>query len=320
MRQQRLRRAGAVETEKDRVTVAVLVRDLGQCCVDGGDVIGGGIASSVAWPQHPGQGFVGVVAEGQHRMETPAVFERRCGLFLLRVGDRDRGVLVDHQHRTPVPSQQRRPGHHRGRQHRAGRFATLGPSHLAGRRPGLRDRGQTHVSDRVQNTPACRVRGHRPEHTRLITERGDIADALPAISDHHRQIAQHPTRVVRRLRRGPTGEHRRQLRGQRGPVRQISQQPRPRVRHDTITVSRHHNRRASTSSVHLESAFPFGINEPSASSESPTGKALSHIYTPTTPVDLEEPGLMGLIGWISVGLVVGVICGAASIYFLRNRW
>jgi hypothetical protein len=43
--------------------------------------------------------------------------------------------------------------------------------------------------------------------------------------------------------------------------------------------------------VHVEGAFLFGDPEPSTSSESPTGKALSLIYTPAPPLDLEEPGL-----------------------------
>jgi hypothetical protein len=61
------------------------------------------------------------------------------------------------------------------------------------------------------------------------------------------------------------------------------------VRHDTGTISRDIDPRAS--SVHVESAFLFADPEPSASSESRTGKALSIIYTPTPQVDLAEPGL-----------------------------
>jgi hypothetical protein len=62
------------------------------------------------------------------------------------------------------------------------------------------------------------------------------------------------------------------------------------MRHDTDAVGRHFDTRASTSSVHAEGAFLFGDPEPSTSSESPTGKALSIIYTPTPALDLEEPG------------------------------
>ncbi len=44
-------------------------------------------------------------------------------------------------------------------------------------------------------------------------------------------------------------------------------------------------------SLHLESASRFGDHGPSTSPESPTGQALSLIYTPTTPPDLEASGL-----------------------------
>jgi hypothetical protein len=43
--------------------------------------------------------------------------------------------------------------------------------------------------------------------------------------------------------------------------------------------------------VHAEGAFLFGRSGTSAITESLTGQALSLIYTPTTPVDLETPGL-----------------------------
>jgi uncharacterized protein YbjT (DUF2867 family) len=57
------------------------------------------------------------------------------------------------------------------------------------------------------------------------------------------------------------------------------------------TISGDLDRRASTSSMHVESAFPFAGSEPSTSSESRTGQALSIIYTPDNRRDLEEPGL-----------------------------
>jgi len=51
---------------------------------------------------------------------------------------------------------------------------------------------EVRIGNRVENPPARRARGHRPEHTRLIAQRGDIANALPAISDQHRQVHQAP--------------------------------------------------------------------------------------------------------------------------------
>jgi hypothetical protein len=43
--------------------------------------------------------------------------------------------------------------------------------------------------------------------------------------------------------------------------------------------------------VHVEGAFLSADSKPSASSESPTGQALSIIYTPSGAFDLEESGL-----------------------------
>jgi hypothetical protein len=63
------------------------------------------------------------------------------------------------------------------------------------------------------------------------------------------------------------------------------------MRHDTDAVSRHLDRKTTTSSVHLESAFLIRVPEPSASSEFRTGKALSIIYMPTEPRDLEQSGI-----------------------------
>jgi hypothetical protein len=71
----------------------------------------------------------------------------------------------------------------------------------------------------------------------------------------------------------------------------IGQQPRPDVRYNAGPVGGHLDGRASTSSVHVESAFLLEDQEPLASSESRTRKALSIIYTPTPALHLEEPGL-----------------------------
>jgi len=110
VREQRLGCAGAVETDQDRVAVPVLGRDLGQGGVDDRDVIDGGVRACVPGSEHPGQGFVGVVAERQHRMKAPRPFEGGRCLILVRVRDHQGGVLVDHQHRPSIAREQRRPG------------------------------------------------------------------------------------------------------------------------------------------------------------------------------------------------------------------
>jgi hypothetical protein len=225
--QQRLRRAGAVEADQHRVAVPELIRDLRQRGIEHRDQIRGGVGSSVAGAQHPGQRLVAVVAEREHRVEAERVLERRrCGL-LLTVRHHDRGVLIDDQHRPALAVQQRHPGHQRRRQRLTSHLAPLRPRDLASHGPSRRDTVQVRVADRVQHPPAGGVRGHRTEHLGLVGQRGDVADALPAIGEHHRHIHHHPPRIVRRLRRRASREHRRQLRRKRRPIRKIGQQPRP---------------------------------------------------------------------------------------------
>jgi hypothetical protein len=112
-----------------------------------------------------------------------------------------------------------------------------------------------------------------------------------AVAEHHRHI-HHLPRIVRGLRRAARRKHRRQLRGQRRAIRKIGQRPRPDMRPDTSPVRGHLDSRATTSSVHIESAFPCGDPGSSTSSESLTGQALSIIYTPYSRRDLEESGLV----------------------------
>src|SRR5205814_2209155 len=60
----------------------------------------------------------------------------------------------------------------------------------------LRDPVQTRVVDGFERAPRGRQRRHLPEQRRLIPQHRDIGDRLAAISEHHRQIDQHPTTVM----------------------------------------------------------------------------------------------------------------------------
>jgi hypothetical protein len=196
---------------------------------------------------------------------------------------------------STCPRAVRRAGHQRSGRRRTGRLCPLRRGHFARAGTAGRDVVPVSIGDRVQYPPARRVRGHRTEHVALVGQRRDVADALATIGEHHRQIDQHPGRVVRGLRRRSRPEHRRQPRGQRHAVCQLGQQPCPDMRHDIGTVSGHLDRRASMSSVHVQGAFLFADPQPSPSSEFLTGKALSIIYTPTKSLDREEES--GLEPW-----------------------
>jgi hypothetical protein len=94
--QEHLRGAGGVGAHQDRDTVPVLVRDLRQCLIEHGDVVGGGVAAGVARPQDRREELAGVVQPGTDRVEPEGVLERRAGLFLLAVRDHHRRIEIEH--------------------------------------------------------------------------------------------------------------------------------------------------------------------------------------------------------------------------------
>ena len=112
--------------------------------------------------------------------------------------------------------------------------------------------------DRVQQPPAGRVRGHRPEDRGLVSQRGDVADALTTVDEHHRHDGQHPDGIMRGERRRMVRERCRQLRRQRGLVSQIRDKPRARMRHEMGASSGHDDGWASTGSVYVLGAFLSG--------------------------------------------------------------
>jgi hypothetical protein len=142
-----------------------------------------------------GEELPGVVAVRQQRMQAKGVLERRRGLLLLRVAHHDVPVQVDHQRLyTGGAGDPRRP--ERG----PGGLGALRPRHLPGPGPSGGDRGQFGVAESVQQPPTGGVRGHRPEQGRLVGQDRDVADRLGAVGDRHRQIDQHPPRIMPRPR------------------------------------------------------------------------------------------------------------------------
>ena len=106
----------------------------------------------------------------------------------------------------------------------------------------------------LEQPPARRVRCHRPEQRSLIRQHRHIRDRRRAIGHRDRHVDQDPTRIVTGPRLPQPSESIGELPGQRGPVRDISEQPRPSVRHHTLAVSSCGDRRSGRCSLHLESA------------------------------------------------------------------
>ena len=264
--------------------MAVRVGHLGERGVEDGDVVGGGVAARVPAPQRRGEELAGVVAERQHRVVAERLLERRRRLLLLAVTDHDRGVQVDHQ-----PGQLP-PGRPRRRERLAGELGALRPDDLPGRGPSPRDRAQLRGVEAVEQPPARRVRRHRPEQRGLIGQHRDVGDRRRAIGDRDRHVDQHPTRIVARPRLAQPGQRLGELPGQRGPVRDIGEQPRPSMRHHTLAVSGRRDRRSGRCSLHLESAPLPGGPATSAIPVSPGSGALSSIQARTRRPAHEEPG------------------------------
>ena len=77
------------------------------------------------------------------------------------------------------------------------------------------------VAESVQQPPTGGVRGHRPEQGGLVGQDRDVADRLGAVGDRHRQIDQHPPRIMPRPRPTHPVQRGTQLGGQRGGAGQI---------------------------------------------------------------------------------------------------
>src|SRR5664280_1673985 len=108
-----------------------------------------------------------------------------------------------------------------------------------------------------------------------------MRQSVPTVSDHHRQIRQHPAgsmagrdRLVRvQQRGGPPGR-------QPGVHRQLSQQQRAGPRHQPGAVRADLDPSHSPVTLHLRSAFLCGGLGPSQAQVSLTGQALPCIWTP----------------------------------------
>src|SRR5262249_13413164 len=72
----------------------------------------------------------------------------------------------------------------------------------------------------------------------LTTQPVQIADAITTVGQHHRDVAQHPPRIVRRAALPCPRKRLGQPIAQTDPIRQPRQQRHPRMRHQTLAVRR----------------------------------------------------------------------------------
>jgi hypothetical protein len=90
--------SGRVRPQQDRGAVSVVVvGDLRESLVEGRDVVGRGVRPRAALPEHPGEGFAGVVQKAEQRVVAEGLLPRPGRGLFLRVADHDRRVHVQDQ-------------------------------------------------------------------------------------------------------------------------------------------------------------------------------------------------------------------------------
>jgi len=219
---------GAIGTNQQ--LLAMPSRDLGDRLAEDLDVVGSGVGAGVAGPQLDREHLGGVVAPHAERVEAERLLERRGSLVLLAVRGDQGGVDVEHDHLAEVAL-----GDLRGR-HPAGQLLELSPDVAADLRPRRRDPFHRGRGQLVQRPPHRRRRCHRSQHAGLVPQHVDVGDRLTTVSEHHRDIDQHPATVVDRSER-PTPQGLGQLTGEPDPIGQHPVRHGARVRHDTAAVA-----------------------------------------------------------------------------------
>jgi len=102
------------------------------------------------------------------------------------------------------------------------------------------------------------VRTDPAEQFRLSAQHGDVGQTVAAVSEHHRQLRQHDTRIMRRTSPPGVGHRRRQPGRQPDPVGPV--QRAATTRHAMPPPCRHRSLDPlrSASIVHFRSALPLG--------------------------------------------------------------
>jgi hypothetical protein len=92
--------------------------------------------------------------------------------------------------------------------------------------------------DTVDQPKRGRVRGDRAEQRLLIAHHAQIRQTVPAVSEHHRQITDHPPWIVAATALTHTRERHRQRPRQPDTIRGLREQRGARMRHQPLSVRR----------------------------------------------------------------------------------
>ena len=211
----------------------------------------------------------------------PALVVRRRTLLVLRVDLHQRRVHVQH-HRTASPP---------ARPHCGAGLGTRRPQHVE------------HIGvDGVEGPPDRRVRRHRAEQRRLITQRRHVRNATSASGEHHRHLRQHPAPIMnRRTLTGPR-DRCRIGRRQPDPISQLAEHVGTHQLRRRAVAAGHPQPFHRRCSVHLASALQVQESDRSATSESLTWRALPRMGGPQLTRPRERSGLISGVEPVQRGL------------------
>ncbi len=110
--------------------------------------------------------------------------------------------------------------------------------------------------DSFQRAPRCRCRRNIPEQRRLITQHRQICDRRAPVSDHHRQIGEHPTTIMTTIALASLVPLLSTTQTRARPVSHITKQPGTSVTDHPATIRRNLQPWTTQITIHLWSALP----------------------------------------------------------------
>ena len=192
--------AGGIRARED-LPVQRAPRQLLEREIQQREVILGVVRAGVPWPEDPGQHLPAAGRDQRVEPEPALVMPGRLLLLGVHI-DRGRVEVEDH----PLRRRARRP---RPRTSRC---------------PGRPDPCKLRLADRLHHPPRRRHRRDLAEQRLLTGQRRQIRHAPAAVREHHRQIAEHPPRLMPTLPLARARERVAQPPGQADPIRDQRQQ------------------------------------------------------------------------------------------------
>src|ERR1019366_1122498 len=114
-----------------------------------------------------------------------------------------------------------------------------------------------------------RVRGDRSEQRLLIAHRSKVRKTVAAVGEHHRQIPDHPTRIMPATPLPHPHKRVRELARESHPISNLREQRGTRVRYQTLSVRRDIYGERALSTRHPQGEPPSSGSGPSASPRIP---------------------------------------------------